>query len=105
MQKYVDSQKDCLGLSQCPGAAGGQTHGDEEGSRAAHQQEAGSSAAEGQKLRRELLSQLLSKVQSNAASLVDPLFDEGTVRGEAYTFVYAKHACSTQPDVPALHAC
>ncbi|CAL5227892.1 g10933 [Coccomyxa viridis] len=72
LQAYVQSHQECLGRSQ-------DAHGkpDEFGNAAPAQLDAGTSAAEGQKLRREILSQLLSKVQSNAASLVEPLLGIG----------------------------
>ena len=76
MQTYVESQEECLRQSQDPGAAHGKPHDNGDG--APERQEAATSVAEGQKRRREILSQLLSKVQSNAASLIEPLFDAGT---------------------------
>ena len=85
----MQSHQECLGRSQ-------DAHGkpDEFGNAAPAQLDAGTSAAEGQKLRREILSQLLSKVQSNAASLVEPLLGIGTARGNAYSSLH----------VPALPA-
>ena len=75
MQAYVQSQRASLQPSQPPGPA-------EDGTAAAaggpqEPAEEGSSKVEAQKLRRELLSQLLSKVQSSAALLVEPLLDAG----------------------------
>ena len=75
MQAYVASQRNTLQPSQPPGPA-------EEGPAAAEGgpqelPEEGGSKAQAQKLRRELLSQLLSKVQSSAALLVEPLLDAG----------------------------
>lgn len=79
MQAYVESQKLSLQPSQ-PSAA----PADEEES-ALHdadgelRKQAGENGrqAQGQKQRREMLSQLLSKVQASAALLVDPLLDAG----------------------------
>lgn len=75
MQAYVESQRDSLQPSQLPGPAEDGTAATEGGP----QEPAGeaSSKAQAQKLRRELLSQLLSKVQSSAALLVEPLLDAG----------------------------
>lgn len=92
MQTYVESQDRCLGRSQAAGVTPGNPH--DGGDRASGEQETGTSAAEEQKLRREILSQLLSKVQSNAASLVEPLLDTGIAYGTALCCVY----------VPALPA-
>ncbi len=95
MQAYVKSHKDCLGRSQNAGAAHAKLH--DGGNGASEQQDTGTSTAEGQKLRREILSQLLSKVQSNAASLVEPLLDTGTAHGSAYSSVHV-------PALPAAYS-
>lgn len=75
MQAYVTSQEDSLRSSQRPSTANDERSNDRAG--LPEQAGGGISVAQGQKLRREILSQLLSKVQSNAASLVEPLLDTG----------------------------
>ena len=75
MQAYVGSQSASLQPRQPTGPA-------EEGTTAAdvgpqEPSDEGSNKAQAQKLRREVLSQLLSKVQSSAALLVEPLLDAG----------------------------
>ena len=91
-QTYVESQEECVRRSQDPGAEHGKAHVD--GNGASEQQEAATSVAEGQKRRREILSHLVSKVQSNAASLAEPLLDTGTAHVKASSSVH----------VPALPA-
>ena len=75
MQAYVESQRDSLQPSQPPGPAEDGTGAAEGGPQESAGE--GSSKAQAQKLRRELLSQLLSKVQSSAALLIEPLLDAG----------------------------
>ena len=81
----MESQDRCLGWIQAAGVAHGKPR---DGSDTASEvQEKGTSAAEEQKLQREILSQLLSRVQSNAASLIEPLFDTGMAHTTAYCCV------------------
>ena len=78
MQAYVTSQEESLRPSQRPSTANDERPDDRNG--LPEQAGGGTNVAQGQKLRREILSQLLSKVQSNAASLVEPLLDTGMPR-------------------------
>ena len=81
MQAYMTSQEECLRPSQRPSTANDEQLDDRNG--LPEQTGGGTSVAQGQKLRREILSQLLSKVQSNAASLVEPLLDTGMMCSDA----------------------
>jgi len=81
MQAYVTSREESLRPSQRPSTANDEQLDDRNG--LPEQAGGGTSVAQGQKLRREILSQLLSKVQSNAASLVEPLLDTGMMCSNA----------------------